>query len=64
MTTAASRRPEEKTELGLLRVLLVEDEADDAELILQELRQAGIKFRWHRVRRAPITWKPSEILPT
>src|SRR4051812_20341981 len=53
MTTTASRRPEEKTELGLLRVLLVEDEPDDAELILHELRQAGVKFRWHRVDPRP-----------
>src|SRR5258705_2687205 len=49
MTTAASRRPDEKTDLGMLRVLLVEDEADDAELIIRELRTAGVRFRSHRV---------------
>jgi hypothetical protein len=51
MTTAASRRPEEKTELGLLRVLLVEDDAADAELIIKELRRAGVGFRSHRATR-------------
>src|SRR3954467_9015784 len=53
MTTAASRRPEERTELGLLRVLLVEDNADDAELIIKELRRAGVGFRSHRVDSRP-----------
>ena len=53
MATTAPRKNEEKTELGLLRVLLVEDEPDDAELIIRELRQAGLGFRWFRVDTKP-----------
>ncbi|MBI4499844.1 MAG: PAS domain S-box protein [Gemmatimonadetes bacterium] len=53
MATTTSRRPEEKTERGLLRVLLVEDEPDDAELIIRELRRAGLGFRWIRVDTRP-----------
>src|SRR5579864_3931359 len=53
MATTASRRPEPQTELGLLRVLLVEDEPDDAELIIRELRRAGLGFRWIRVDAKP-----------
>src|SRR5262245_7975686 len=53
MTTAASRRPDEKTDLGMLRVLLVENEPNDAELIIRELRSAGVRFRWHRVENRP-----------
>jgi PAS domain S-box-containing protein len=53
MAATASRKQEDKTELGLLRVLLVEDEPDDAELIVRELRRAGLGFRWFRVDTKP-----------
>src|SRR5262245_7974920 len=49
MTTAASGRPETKPPPGLVRILLVEDQPDDAELIIRELQNAGMTFRWHRV---------------
>ncbi len=39
-----SRRP--------LRLLILEDRADDAELALKELRQAGFEPTWHRVDEA------------
>src|SRR5713101_6407992 len=39
-----SRRP--------LRLLILEDRADDAELALNELRQAGFEPTWHRVEDA------------
>src|SRR5438034_659131 len=53
MAATASRTSEEETQQGLLRVLLVEDEPDDAELIIRELRRAGLGFRWHRVDSRP-----------
>ena len=33
-----------------LRVLIVEDDPDDAELVLRELRRAGFEPEWHRVQ--------------
>ena len=32
-----------------LRVLIVEDNTSDAELMLRELRRAGFEVEWHRV---------------
>src|SRR5262249_36572707 len=33
----------------ILRILVLEDQPDDAELVISELRRAGLKFEWERV---------------
>jgi two-component sensor histidine kinase/CheY-like chemotaxis protein len=50
-----------------LRVLILEDRGDDAELALHELRQAGFIFDWRRVHTAEdfvaqLGWPPDVVL--
>src|SRR3990172_5785074 len=50
-----------------LRVLIVEDSADDALLVLRELRRGGYNVTWERVEtaetmRAALTRQPWEIV--
>jgi two-component sensor histidine kinase len=50
-----------------LRVLLLEDRSDDANLMLHELRQAGFHLDWRRVHTADgflahLDWRPELVL--
>ena len=50
-----------------LRVLILEDQAPDAELIANELRKSGMEIEWTRVDRRPdylaaLNKKPDVVL--